>query len=98
MVLVCFVASGTGSELRSYELPSQQNPSVYQQAPDDSQRTDAVDESFYKDFEGKLKNMKPEDKLKLKEAFVGKRDEAIRNGRMAEAKYYVRLLEILKKY
>ncbi len=98
VVSLCFVASGVGGELRPYRLPSQQRPPIYEQAPESSQRTETVDESFYRDFEEKVKNMKAENKVKLKEAFAGKRDEAIKNGRTAEAKHYVRLLEILKKY
>jgi hypothetical protein len=95
LVSLSIIASVWGSELRPYQLPSQQRSVMEKQLPEGSQNGETVDESVYKDFEEKVRAMGNGNKLKLKEAFSKRRDEAIKNGRIKEAKYYLRLLKIL---
>ncbi len=83
-----------GGELRPYDLPSQKlDPRLYQQQP---QYQQTVDESVYVNFANQIRTLDQAKKNELIKTFSQKRDEAITNGRLEEAKHYNRLLDILK--
>lgn len=92
-----FVLPGIGGELRPFDLPSQRAPNAAPLAREDGQQK--VDESVYKDFESKVKTLNPgpEAKKELIKSFTQKMDQAVKESKLIEAKYYRRLLEILQK-
>ncbi len=97
-LLIVFVLISTtmarpvnAGELRPLEIPNQR-PFSQEQSQESRQK---VDESVYKDFEIKIKNINHEEKEKLITTFTRKRDEAKKNDRQEEAEHYQRLLEIL---
>lgn len=79
------------SELRPLEIPDQR-PFSQEKSQESRQK---VDESVYKDFELKIKDINHEEKQKLIKTFTQKRDEAKKNDRQEEARHYERLLKIL---
>lgn len=87
-----------GAELRPYPFPSQQaEPRVEQRPMEQKSVRPQISEAYYQDFEKKVRDLNPAQRADLARSFERERDEAIVSGRMDEAQYYLRLLQILVK-
>lgn len=53
---------------------------------------------IYTDFRNKVAVLSPEDRIKLKESFEQKRDNAAKNKNFDAAAYYQRLIDILNSF
>jgi len=91
MIYISMTCLVSASELRPLDIPDQR--SFPQENSQESRQK--VDESVYRDFELKIKNISHEKKQELIKTFTQKRDEAKKNDLQEELRYYRRLLEIL---
>lgn len=83
-------------ELSPYSLPSQQRLSV-EMRPWEQRITSVptISGAYYQDFAKKAKDLTPTDRSRLERDFQGKRDQALRFGRVDEAQHYNRLAQIV---
>lgn len=87
-----------GAELRPYPFPSQQaEPRVEQRPMEQKSVRPQISEAYYQDFEQQTRDLNPAQRAELIKSFELRRDQAIEGGRVDEAQYYLRLLQILGK-
>jgi len=98
-MLTCMASlQAVGAELRPYSLPSQQAAPRIEQRPMEQRAVrPRVSETYYQDFEKKIKGLKPAHRADLARSFERNRDQAIESGRVDEAQHYLRLLQIVRE-
>lgn len=91
--IVCCSTTVLSGELRSYELPSEKR-SFSSRGNEVSQKRSA---SIYRRFEKRVIQLDHGEKVEIREQFTEKQNQALRENKRGEARYYHNLIAIIDR-